>query len=48
MKTYSSILKKIGRIQLITYKRIGRVYNLEVLRKIMEEVEGDRKSKSEN
>ncbi|MEM0265179.1 MAG: hypothetical protein QXO74_07095 [Candidatus Methanomethylicia archaeon] len=41
-------MKKIGRIELITYKRIGRVYSLKVLKKIMEESKGDCESKGEN
>ncbi|MEM2136675.1 MAG: hypothetical protein QXI93_01820 [Candidatus Methanomethylicia archaeon] len=48
MKTDSRVLKKIGCMQLITYKRIGRVYSLEVLKKIMEELKGYHKSKGEN
>lgn len=33
-------LPRIGTVRLVTYKRIGRVYRLEVLNKIAEESKG--------
>lgn len=35
-------LPRIGTIRLITYKRVGRVYSLQILSKIMEESKGAR------
>lgn len=34
---YEDSLSRIGSVRLIAYKRIGRVYSLEVLRRIVEE-----------
>jgi len=39
---------KIGFVKLLSYKRIGRVYSIEVLRKIVEDSKNACKSKSED
>jgi hypothetical protein len=39
---------KIGFVKLLSYKRIGRVYSIDVLRKIVEGSKSARKSKSED
>lgn len=39
---------RIGFVRLVSYKRIGRVYSIDVLRKIVEDSESARKSKSED
>ncbi|MEM2514598.1 MAG: hypothetical protein QXU81_09875 [Candidatus Bathyarchaeia archaeon] len=41
-------MSKIGTIRLVTYKRIGRACNLELLKKLLEESEVASKSKSED
>ncbi|MEM2569201.1 MAG: hypothetical protein QXT67_04605 [Candidatus Bathyarchaeia archaeon] len=41
-------MPRVGSIRLVTYKRIGRVYSLEILRKLLEESEVAHKSKGEN
>jgi hypothetical protein len=36
--------RRVGSLRLVTYKRIGRVYSLEILRKIFEECKNAGKS----
>jgi len=41
-------LARIGSVRLVSYKRVGRVCSLEVLRKTVEETESARKSEDKN
>lgn len=43
-----SPLARVGSARLLTYKRIGRIYSLEILRKILEESEFAHKGKGED
>ncbi|MEM2431141.1 MAG: hypothetical protein QXX94_04165 [Candidatus Bathyarchaeia archaeon] len=39
---------RVGSIRLVAYKRIGRVYSLEIFRKLLEELEVTHESKCED
>ncbi|MEN2975430.1 MAG: hypothetical protein ABDH32_07670 [Candidatus Caldarchaeales archaeon] len=41
-------MSRIGTLRLVAYRRIGRVYSLEVLEKIVEESRSAYKGKSED
>ncbi|MEM1514487.1 MAG: hypothetical protein QXH24_00295 [Candidatus Bathyarchaeia archaeon] len=41
-------MARVGSARLLTYKHIGRVYSLEILRKILEESEVAHKGKGED
>ncbi len=48
IKRWGSFLARIGSLRLISYKRIGRVYSVEVLRKLYEEYEDAYKGKDKD
>jgi len=39
---------KIGFVKLVSYRRIGRVYSIEILRKVVEDSKNAYKGKSED